>query len=382
MIHSFLVSAAILTTQLSNHPSIGSVASADGIFTGFRPADSSYTLSGTIEGLGSGWIYLRHMEFKSDSVRADHDHFVFTGTVTEPEYCLLETRTPVGHKDFRVQLFLQSGQLRVSGKQDAPEGVVITGGKVQDEYKAYMDKHNSAVDWSSWQAATLKAKENNDKVKAESLEKATAGMLKQERQFVVQYARDHPASYVTVNQLYFNFAYNPDPTVLEELYNGLDGTVRSSYFGRHLREVLDASTKTAVGSQAPAFTQNDVGGKPVNLSDFKGSYLLIDFWASWCGPCRAENPAVVKAFQKYHGKGFAIIGVSLDDKKEKWIEAIRKDRLSWTQVSDLQGWSNSVAELYGVKGIPMNFLLDKDGKIIATGLRGEELDKTLAQLLH
>jgi len=372
MIYSFLISATLIFVQPPNHPSTGPVADVD----------STYTLAGNIEGLGSGWVYLRHMEYKSDSVRADHDQFLFKGTVAEPEFCMLETRTPAGHKDFRVNFFLQSGQLQVSGKQDAPEEVMITGGTVQDEYKAYMDKHKSVVDWLSWQGATQKAKEKNDKVKADSLEKASGEMLKLERQFVVQYAREHPASYVTVNQLYFNFAFNPDPEVLESLYNGLDGTVRSSYFGRHLKEVLDASVKTAVGSQAPAFTQKDAGGKPITLSDFKGSYLLIDFWASWCGPCRAENPAVVKAYQKYHGKGFVIVGVSLDDKKEKWIEAIKKDRLSWTQVSDLQGWNNNVAELYGVKGIPMNFLLDKDGKIIAKGLRGEELEKKLEELVH
>jgi thiol-disulfide isomerase/thioredoxin len=109
--------------------------------------------------------------------------------------------------------------------------------------------------------------------------------------------------------------------------------------------------------------------------------VLIDFWASWCGPCREENPNVLKAYRQYHSKGFTILGVSLDDNKEKWLEAVRKDGLPWTQVSDLRGWKNAVAVLYGVQGIPMNYLVDKDGKIMAKGLRGEDLDKTLATSL-
>lgn len=111
-------------------------------------------------------------------------------------------------------------------------------------------------------------------------------------------------------------------------------------------------------------------------------YVLIDFWASWCGPCREENPAVVKAYKTYHSKGFDILSVSLDDNKAKWLEAIKKDHLSWTHVSDLQGWQNSVAIQYGIAGVPMNFLVDKEGRIVAKGLRGEDLEKKLAEVLH
>jgi peroxiredoxin len=137
---------------------------------------------------------------------------------------------------------------------------------------------------------------------------------------------------------------------------------------------------TEIGHQAPDFTLIDAGGKPISLSSFRGNYVLVDFWASWCGPCRKENPAIVKAFHRFHATGFEILGVSLDDKRAPWISAIATDHLAWTQVSDLKGWESSAAELYGIRGIPMNFLLDREGKIIAKALRGEELELKLAEI--
>jgi peroxiredoxin len=138
----------------------------------------------------------------------------------------------------------------------------------------------------------------------------------------------------------------------------------------------------AIGAIAPDFTQNDVNGTPVSLSSFKGKYVLIDFWASWCGPCRAENPTVVKAYNKFKSKNFTIIGVSLDkpEGKADWLAAIKNDGLNWTQVSDLKFWSNEVALQYAVQSIPHNFLLDPTGKIIAKDLRGNDLDKKLTEI--
>jgi peroxiredoxin len=136
----------------------------------------------------------------------------------------------------------------------------------------------------------------------------------------------------------------------------------------------------AVGRPAPDFTQNDTAGRPVSLSSFRGKYVLVDFWASWCGPCRQENPTVVAAYQKFHGKGFEIIGISLDQDEKSWKKAIRTDKLTWTHVSDLKNWNNAVAKAYGVQGVPQNFLIDPQGKIVARGLRGEDLDKKLSEI--
>jgi len=137
-----------------------------------------------------------------------------------------------------------------------------------------------------------------------------------------------------------------------------------------------------IGAQAPEFTMADTSGKPVSLSQFKGKYVLVDFWASWCGPCRGENPNVVAAYNKFKNKNFTILGVSLDENKEAWLKAIKADKLTWQHVSDLQGWNNATVSLYGYQGIPYNVLLDPKGKIVATELRGGALEEKLKQLLN
>jgi peroxiredoxin len=146
---------------------------------------------------------------------------------------------------------------------------------------------------------------------------------------------------------------------------------------------MNAASATAIGAMAPVFTQEDVDGKAVSLADFRGKYVLLDFWASWCGPCRRENPNVVKVYQQYNDKNFTIIGVSLDQpgKKDAWLAAIKADGLDWTQVSDLKFWDNAVAKQYGVKAIPQNYLIDPMGKIIAENLVGQELENKLRELL-
>ncbi|GAB3424650.1 redoxin domain-containing protein [Niabella aquatica] len=146
-------------------------------------------------------------------------------------------------------------------------------------------------------------------------------------------------------------------------------------------QIDNAGKGNLVGRPAPEFTMPDANGRPLALSSFKGKYVLVDFWASWCKPCRMENPNIVAAYNRFKDKNFTILGVSLDEKKESWLKAIKDDNLTWPQVSDLKFWQSSVVALYGFEGIPFNVLVDPEGKIIAQGLRGPELEHKLAELL-
>ena len=156
----------------------------------------------------------------------------------------------------------------------------------------------------------------------------------------------------------------------------------SRVYGKEIKEIIDAAKKTALGIKAADFTLNDKDGNPVTLSAYQGKYLFIDFWASWCGPCRAENPNVANAYRKYHSDQFDILGVSLDDSRDAWLKAVNNDKLEWAQVSDLKAWDSKIVTGYGIKGIPFNMLLDKEGRIIARNLRGPSLDKKLKEILN
>jgi len=179
-----------------------------------------------------------------------------------------------------------------------------------------------------------------------------------------------------------NMVTNVPAAKAQLYYDELTGPYKQTTYARNIVKLIEAKNVTALGKHAPEFEQPDTAGKIVKLSDFRGQYVLLDFWASWCIPCREENPNVVKAYKEFHGKGFTVLSVSLDQpgKKALWLNAIHHDQLTWTHVSDLKFWSNAVAKLYGIQAIPQNFLLDKDGKIIAINIKGAELTKKLLEL--
>jgi peroxiredoxin len=379
---SFIIVSGLISCLFSCH-------SADTANNKSAVSDSTYTLTGKITGIDSGWVYLLHRQSEemnnTDSSRIDKGQFVFTGRAATPEFCNLGVSRN-GSKEFAFGFFIRNGELNLTVNKDSMTDthVVIngSGSATEDEFRRFqisqkgLDSADEAIN-----KYYVAARANHDQQQMDSLIAVFQKLGIRHKQLVKDFVKGNPSSYVSGFEVYSNYSYNPDAGELDSLYNGLDSTIRFSFYGLKIKETLASAQLTAIGKPAPAFTANTTDGRMVALSSFKGKYTLVDFWASWCGPCRAENPAVVKAYHKYHPKGFAILGVSLDETKPEWEKAIKKDGLTWTQVSDMKGWQSSIAVLYGVKGIPMNFLLDKEGKIIGKGLRGMDLENKLAETI-
>jgi thiol-disulfide isomerase/thioredoxin len=341
--------------------------------------DSAYAIIGKVTGQDNGIIYLIHRQSgKTDSAFLDHGFFKFSGKADTAEFCRISLN------DRSKSFFLENGKISMLITKDSVRQAQITGTRLQDEFNYFQNQISRQLTdkMAELEKAYDAATKNKNQKAIDSLDKAFEALDIEQKQLVAEYTRSHPASVISAFEIYSNFLYNFRLEQLDSLYQMLDSSAKGSYFGKQILNTITKTKLTSVGSPAPDFTNNDVNGKPVSLSSFKGNYILVDFWASWCGPCRRENPAVVKAYQRFHGKGFDILGVSLDDTRADWLGAIKKDGLNWTQVSELKGWDADVVSLYGIKAIPMNFLLDKNGIIVARGLRGEELGNKLNGLLH
>lgn len=274
-----------------------------------------------------------------------------------------------------LSLILDKSAIAVNSATDSIAKAKVTGSAANDDYVKL------TTQLAPVNAMVQRLKADQGSLTPDQQEAKQKEIQKIQISIMENYVKENPKSYfsmVAISEL------GPvlDVSELSPLYDALDASLKSTEGGKQLKKSIDALMPTALGAIAPDFTQNDPNGAPVKLSSFRGKYVLIDFWASWCGPCRQENPNVVKAYNKFKTKNFTIIGVSLDkpEGKANWLQAIKDDGLSWTQVSDLKFWSNQVALLYAVQSIPHNFLLDPNGKIIAKDLRGSDLDAKLTQI--
>lgn len=299
--------------------------------------------------------------------------FIWTGNIAEPQKIYIGTSTRY------LELFMENAAVTIKGNIDSISHLQITGSASQDAYKAY---ENSIADISS-QEDTLYSKydevKGNDTAEA-ALEAKIESLRLQRRARSKAYIKAHPESVVSVD-LVADMAVMGEYAPVDSVFKLLSPAAQQTAAGKKLAARLAILQKSAIGQPMIDFTQGDVNGQPVRLSDFKGKYVLLDFWASWCGPCRAENPNVLKAYNKFKDKNFTVVGVSLDDKADKWKDAIAKDGMPWMQVSDLKGFRNEVAQQYGIQAIPCSFLIDPQGIIIAKELRGTKLHTQLAEIL-
>lgn len=276
-------------------------------------------------------------------------------------------------------LFLANEQVEVNVPGNSTEVNVIKGATplafaaLVQQIGAEFDSMN-ALEKAKQSAGTYNY--NTD-----SLEKERGKVVDRIRSKVPIYLQAHHTTAVAPFLLNLVWPLNFPLAEVEGWVKMIDETAMQSDYGVALNDLINTEKMLGYGQKAPIFTQNNPDGKPVTLESFKGKYVLIDFWASWCGPCRMENPNVVRAYEQFKSKNFTVLGVSLDKDKGKWLKAIEDDHLKWTHVSDLGYWNNAVALLYKVRSIPQNFLLDPDGRIIGKNLRGEELSGFLQKVL-
>jgi peroxiredoxin len=326
-----------------------------------------------------------------DSTDIHNGSFDFSGQLINPSAALLiidAKGVGIAKLDStadNLNFYIDKGQFAINGP-DSVAKATITGSQINDDNKKLLSQLKPLMDQAQMlrtQAASASTAQQNTAEFQNAMQARLKALQLAQKTTLKNFITANPNSYLSLLALYSVGGPAPNPAELDPLYNSLSQRLKDTETAKVFKKSLDALRTTAVGVIAPDFTENDVNGTPVKLSSFRGKYVLIDFWASWCGPCRQENPNVVRVYNKYKSKNFTIIGVSLDkaEGKSAWMDAIKNDGLSWTQVSDLKFWNNQVATLYYITSIPSNFLLDPNGKIIARDLRGGDLEDKLAEVL-
>ena len=339
-------------------------------------AQSGYKGTGTVEGMPDGKAIIATVNGSSLDTLAKADvkngSFEFTGNVSEPTGAYIMV---IGQRG-AIPFMLENANITVNAGQ---AGLTVTGSEGQKIYDQFM-----AINASAQQEAMKLQQEyqaaNGDQAKIQAVQEAYAKLMTDAQAKETELIKANPDSYVSTFVIVSSMG-QMEYEQLKERYSLLGEKAKASAQGKAIAAQIAKLESTAIGQIAPNFTITTPEGESISLYDIKGKVKLIDFWASWCGPCRGENPHVVEIYKEYHPKGLEIFGVSLDNNKEAWVKAIADDGLVWKHGSDLKGWQSAPAQLYSVTGIPHTVLLDENNKIIAKNLRGDELKQKIAELL-
>lgn len=322
----------------------------------------SFKITGMLTGYNDGTIVdliNPNTRVAEATTKISKGSFILSGKLESPDIKLLS----FDKSNAFIPIFLDYSNVQVIAKNGELQNAVVKGSKSHDDFMQF----NAIIrPYEQLFNGNGGGDPSQSKKCAESLE---------------AFVKQNTSSYVAPLAIYRIHQLTEKGSQMEALFNTLSSEVKSTPIGNFIAQQVSEFKKNPMGKPLADFSQEDPDGKLISFSSFKGKYVLVDFWASWCGPCRQENPNVVRAFNKYKDKNFTVLGVSLDKSKQPWLDAIKADGLTWQHVSDLKGWTNAVAQKFGINSIPQNFLVDPNGVVIGKNLRGADLDSKLEEIL-